>query len=141
MMNLQELSTIKLYQLNTKIVIINNNGYHSIRQTQKNNFGEPLVGVNKQSGVAIPDFSRIAYAFELPYFSISGEEEADEVVEQMLEAEGPVICEVFVDEEQPFAPKSSAKVLPDGSIVSPSIDDMSPFLSHVEYEQVKNSWK
>ena len=141
MMNLQELATIKLYQLNTKIVIINNNGYHSIRQTQKNNFGEPLVGVNKQSGVAIPDFSRIAYAFELPYFSISGEEEADEVVEQMLEAEGPVICEVFVDEEQPFAPKSSAKVLPDGSIVSPSIDDMSPFLSHEEYEKIKNSWK
>lgn len=141
MMNLQELATIKLYRLNIKVFIYNNNGYHSIRQTQRNNFGEPLVGVNRESGVAIPEFSRIANAFEIPYFSISKEVEADHILKQLLEVDGPVICEVFVDEEQAFAPKSSAKVLPDGSIVSPSIDDMSPFLSQEEYRQIQNSWK
>lgn len=141
MMNLQELATINLYQLNIKIVILNNNGYHSIRQTQRNNFGEPLVGVNRESGVAIPEFSRIANAFELPYFAISREGEADRVLEQMMDVDGPVVCEVFVDEEQLFAPKASAKVLPDGRIVSPSIDDMSPFLPQEEYYQIQNSWK
>ena len=141
MMNLQELATIKLYRLNIKVFIYNNNGYHSIRQTQRNNFCEPLVGVNRESGVAIPKFSRIANAFELPYFSISKEVEADRILKQTLEVDGPVICEVFVDEEQAFAPKSSAKVLSDGSIVSPSIDDMSPFLSEEEYRQIQNSWK
>ena len=71
----------------------------------------------------------------------SKEVEADRILKQTLEVDGPVICEVFVDEEQAFAPKSSAKVLSDGSIVSPSIDDMSPFLSEEEYRQIQNSWK
>lgn len=141
MMNLQELATVQLYQLNIKIVIYSNNGYHSIRQTQRSNFGEPLVGVNRESGVAIPEFSRIANAFEIPYFSIRKEDEADGILEQMLAVKGPVICEIYVDEEQAFVPKSSAKILPDGQIVSPSIDDMSPFLSQEEYQQIHNSWK
>ncbi len=141
MMNLQELATVKLYQLNIKIFIYNNNGYHSIRQTQKNNFKGTLVGVNRESGVAIPEFSRVANAFELPYYAISKEEEADTIVEKVLEEDGSVICEVYVDEEQVFAPKSSAKVLSDGSIISPSIDDMAPFLPREEYLQIQNSWE
>ena len=140
MMNLQELPTVKLYDLNMKIFIYNNNGYHTIRQTQRNNFGEPLVGVNKESGVAIPDFHKLAMAFDIPYFSLSNEEDANEIISNVLKEEGVVICEVFVDEEQNFAPKSSAKVLEDGSIVSPSIDEMAPFLPAEEYEAVKKSW-
>lgn len=141
MMNLQELPTAKLYGLNLKIFIYNNNGYHSIRQTQSNNFGEPLVGVNGDSGVAIADFKKLSNAFEIPYFEISNEEEAGNIVECVLETEGTVICEVFVDETQYFAPKSSSKIRPDGSIVSPSIDDMAPFLSNEEYQAVVNSWR
>lgn len=141
MMNLQELPTARHYGLNLKIVIYNNNGYHSIRQTQRNNFGEPLVGVNRESGVAIPDFEKVAKAFEIPYFSITKEAETDGILEKALSVDGTVICEVFVDEEQPFAPKSSAKVLPDGRIVSPSIDEMAPFLEAEEYASVRESWK
>lgn len=140
MMNLQELATVRYYDLNMKIFIYNNNGYHSIRCTQKNNFGEPLVGVNGDSGVGIPRFEKIAYAFELPYFAIKTEQEAKEIVNQALNTKGPVICEVFVDEEQVFAPKSSSKILEDGSIVSPSIDEMAPFLSNEEYQKVTESW-
>lgn len=140
MMNLQELPTAKLYGLNLKIVIYNNNGYHSIRQTQKNNFGEPLVGVNGASGVAIPDFAKVSDAFEIPYYSICKEAGASDVIREFLSTDGVSVLEVFVDETQPFAPKSSAKVLPDGSIVSPSIDEMAPFLSAEEYQQVQESW-
>ncbi len=140
MMNIQELPTVKHYDLNIKIFIYNNNGYHSIRQTQKNNFGEPLVGVNCESGVAIPDYHKLAEAFGIPYFKIIKQNHAEEVIEKVLKEEGAAICEVFVDEEQNFAPKSASKVLSDGRIVSPSIDDMYPFLGKDEYMEVKNSW-
>ncbi|MCD7746085.1 MAG: thiamine pyrophosphate-binding protein [Lachnospiraceae bacterium] len=141
MMNLQELPTVRYYGLNMKIFIYNNKGYHSIRQTQRNNFGEPLVGVNNESGVAIPDFEKVAAAFDIPYFAIHTESEADGILQQVLETEGAVICEAFVDPEQNFAPKSSSKVLPDGKIISPSIDEMAPFLPQEEYRAVKESWQ
>ena len=141
MMNIQELPTVKYYHLNIKIFIYNNNGYHSIRQTQKNNFGEPLVGVNCENGVAIPDYRRVAEAFEIPYYSIDKQEHAREVIREVLKQDGVVICGVFVDEEQNFAPKSASKILPDGKIISPSIDDMAPFLGKDEYMAIKNSWQ
>lgn len=140
MMNLQELPTVRHHNLNLKIIIFNNNGYHSIRQTQENNFGEPFIGINNESGVAIPQFHKVADAFDIPYVSINKESEADEMVRRALEMEGTVICEVFVDPSQKFEPKSSARVLPDGKIVSPSIDEMAPFLSEEEYASVISSW-
>jgi acetolactate synthase-1/2/3 large subunit len=141
MMNLQELPTAKYYGLNIKIFIYNNNGYHSIRQTQRNNFGDSMVGVNRENGVALPDFEKVAYAFDIPYYKILRQNEAEKVISQTLQTEGTVICEVFVDEEQNFAPKSASKILPDGKIISPSIDDMAPFLDREEYEAIKESWK
>lgn len=141
MMNLQELPTARYHNLNLKIFIYNNHGYHSIRQSQGNNFERPLVGVDEESGVAIPDFSKVALAFDIPYYSITTEPEAEQVIRTVLAAEGVVICEVFVDETQNFSPKSVAKVLSDGRIVSPSIDDMAPFLPQEEYEEIGASWK
>lgn len=141
MMNIQELATVRYYSLNIKIFIYNNDGYHSIRQTQKNNFGEPLVGVNRENGVAIPDYKKLAEAFEISYYAIMKQNHAKEVIREVLEEDGVVICEVFVDEKQGFAPKSASKVLPDGRIVSPSIDDMAPFLGKDEYMAIKNSWQ
>lgn len=140
MMNIQELPTVKYYHLNIKIFIYNNNGYHSIRQTQTNNFGEPLVGVSRENGVAIPDYKKLAEAFEIPYYAIVKQEHAKEVIQEVLKQESVVICEVFVDVGQSFAPKSASKVLSDGRIVSPSIDDMAPFLGKDEYMEIKNSW-
>ena len=137
MMNLQELATAKGYGLNIKIIIINNQGYHSIRQTQTNNFKGMFVGVDGMSGVAIPSYTKIAEAFEIPYISIMEEKEAKVKLEQVWQTEGIVICEAFVDIRQNFAPKSAAKVMEDGSIVSPSIDDMAPFLEKDEYEAVQ----
>lgn len=134
-MNLQELQTIVYNQMNMKLIIINNNGYHSIRQTQTNLFkGEPLVGVCDGNGLSFPNFEKLAYAYEIPYVRIDSLSNVDAGLEQMLNTEGPVMCEVVVDETQNFEPKLSSKVLPDGKIVSPSIDDMFPFLSREEYE-------
>lgn len=138
MMNLQEMQTLSYHRLNLKLIILNNNGYHSIRQTQLNLFGEPLVGVCDGNGLSIPDFEKVAYAFDIPYLRIESTEQIGEKVTDLFEAEGPVLCEVLVDEKQNFEPKLSSRVLTGGTIVSPEIDDMYPFLDRDEYEQNKH---
>ncbi|MBR5273120.1 MAG: thiamine pyrophosphate-binding protein [Clostridia bacterium] len=133
MMNLQELQTVFHNRYNIKIFILNNNGYHSIRQTQTNLFSPPLVGVCADNGVSFPSFEKIAYAFDIPYEKVASLDDADKI-QHVLEMDGPVICEAFLDYSQNFEPKLSSKVLDDGRIVSPSIDDMFPFLPKEEYE-------
>ncbi len=137
MMNIQELATIAYNKLNIKLIIINNDGYHSIRQTQTNLFNPPFIGIDGKSGICFPDFSKVADAFGLEYFKFNSEEKCDEVLSCVLNSKGACICEVIVDPEQNFAPKSSSKVLPDGKIVSPSLDDMYPFLDREEFENIK----
>lgn len=136
-MNLQELQTIVYNNANIKIFVLNNDGYHSMRQTQSNLFKGALAGVNKENGVSFPDMEKIAYAYGIPYLRINHVDLIDETVRQAIESQGPTICEVILDKEQFFAPKLSSKVLPDGKIVSPAIDDLSPFLSREEYLENK----
>ena len=136
MMNLQELQTIRENNLNIKLFVINNNGYHSIRQTQNNLFHDGLVGVCKGNGVSFPPFDKIADAFGFSYRKVDNIENLNDI-DKVLAIGGPVLCEVIVSDEQIFSPKLSSKVLPDGRIVSPAIDDMFPFLSREEYEASK----
>ena len=137
MMNIQELSTVAQNKLDIKLIILNNNGYHSIRQTQTNLFEPPFIGIDPASGVSFPDFKKLAEAFGIKYFALDSEKNCDEVLKQVLNCDGPCICEAIVDPKQNFAPKSSSKVLPDGRIVSPSLDDMFPFLDRDEFEKIK----
>lgn len=136
-MNLQELQTVVRYRQNLKIFVINNNGYHSIRQTQTNLFQPPLVGVSAENGVSFPDFEKLSWAYGIRFVRIDSLEGIQDKLKEALSGDDAVICEVVVDEKQFFAPKLSSKVLPDGRIVSPSIDDMFPFLPKEEYEQNK----
>ena len=137
MMNVQELATVAYNKLNLKIFILNNNGYLSIRQTQRNLFKPPFIGIDKNSGVGFPDFAKLADAFCLQYFRLDSEVEAASTLQKVLNSDGACLCEVIVDPEQNFEPKSSSKVLPDGRIVSPSLDDMAPFLPREEFELIK----
>lgn len=137
MMNLQELATVNYNHLNIKIILLNNKGYHSIRQTQTNLFRPPFIGVDSDSGICFPDFKKLAEAFGLAYFLLDSEGNCDAVLEEALHSEGACICEVVVDPKQNFAPKSSSKVLPDGRIVSPSLDDMAPFLPREEFQKIR----
>lgn len=136
-MNIQELQTVVYNKLNLKIFILNNNGYHSIRQTQTNLFQPPLVGVCDGNGLSFPSMEKIAYAYGIPYEKIDMLAGVAIKVQRILNMEGPVLCEVILDPEQNFEPKLSSKVLPDGKIVSPEIDDMYPFLPREEYERNK----
>ena len=134
MMNIQELETISYNKLPVKLFILNNNGYHSIRQTQRNLFGTKLIGLDPNNGVGFPDFKKIADAFGFSYYETDSERNVVDVISAVFQTDGPVLCNVIVDSEQNFVPKLSSKVLPNGSIVSPTMDDMYPFLGRDEYE-------
>ena len=139
MMNIQELQTVRYNDLNIKIIILNNNGYHSIRQTQQNLFSpRPLIGVCDGNGVSFPDFSKVAYAFDIPYMRIDSEDGLERKIADAIDSKGPVLIEAVVDEKQNFEPKLSSKVHPDGTITSAVNDDLFPFLPKEEYESVKN---
>lgn len=137
MMNLQELQTILTNMLPIKIFLINNNGYHSIRITQTNLFSEhSKVGIGPESkDLSFPEFRKIAEAFGYPYYSAYSNGEMKCIVDEVLELEGPVFCEIFTDTQQVWEPKSSTKRLQDGTLVSPPLEDLAPFLPREELER------
>ena len=135
MMNLQELQTIVTNRLPIKLFIINNEGYQSIRITQTNLFDKHFVGIGEQSGdLGFPDFGKIAQAFGIPYHRIDSNAGMQEL-DRILAEPGYLICEVFVDIGQVFEPKSATKKLPDGTLYSPPLEDMAPFLDREELKK------
>lgn len=132
-MNIQELETISYHKLPIKIFVINNEGYHSIRQTQSNYFNEPRVGVGKDSGdLGFPKLEKLIPAYELPYYRIDNNQTLSDDLDKILSQEAPFVCEVFVDTKQNFEPKAAAKKLADGTMVSATLENMSPFLPEEE---------
>lgn len=137
-MNLQELQTIVFHKLPIKIFVINNGGYHSMRLTQRNLFGEmSLVGVGPESGdLGFPDMEKIAQAYGIPYTAIRRNDELEGILKKIFSKDGFCMCEVFVDTVQAFEPKPSAMKLPDGRIVSPPLEDLAPFLPREELKNI-----
>ena len=138
MMNLQELQTIITNQLPIKIFLINNNGYHSIRITQTNLFSNHTkIGIGPESGdLSFPEFKKLAEAFGFRYYSARSNEEMKNVVDEVLKLEGPVFTEIFTDTKQVWEPKSSTKRLEDGTLVSPPLEDLAPFLPREELKDI-----
>lgn len=136
MMNLQELQTILTNKLPIKIFLINNNGYHSIRITQTNLFNKNFIGIGEESGdLSFPEFKKIAEAFGYRYFSAHSNAEMKAVVDEVLKLDGPIFTEIFTDTVQVWEPKSSTKRLADGTLVSPPLEDLAPFLPREELEK------
>jgi acetolactate synthase-1/2/3 large subunit len=130
MMNLQELQTIAHHRLPIKIFVLNNRGYLSIRTSQTNFFGR-LAGEGPGSGVSFPDFVAVATAFGIPARRLASADFPDQLAE-VLAGEGPYLCDVVLDETQGFEPRMSSRKLDDGSIHSPPLEDMFPFLDREE---------
>jgi acetolactate synthase-1/2/3 large subunit len=134
-LNIQDLQTVMHHQLPIKIFVLNNGGYLSIRSTQKNFFGR-VVGESPSSGVSFPDYVKVANAYGIPGIRIDRVSDMDKV-RAALESKGPALIEVMLDPQQEFEPRSRSKVLPDGTIVSPPLEDMYPFLSPEEMAKNK----
>ena len=129
-LNIQELQTIAHYQLPITIFVLNNNGYLSIRTSQKAFFGE-VVGESPESDVTFPDYIRLSTAYGLHAERLA---RADfvEGLREVLATRGPFLCEVMLDPAQGFEPRQSSRTLPDGRIVSAPLEDMFPFLEREE---------
>ena len=132
MMNLQELQTIVTNQLPIKIFLLNNSGYVSIFQTQRNFFKGDEVGAGPKSGVGFPNFERLCYGFDICYVKCEKHADMKSCIDKVLNLEGPVLCEIIIDEMVSFAPKLASKQMPDGNIISPPLEDLAPFLSKEE---------
>jgi acetolactate synthase-1/2/3 large subunit len=130
MMNLQELQTIAHYQLPIKLFVLNNNGYLSIKTSQKNFFGR-LAGAGPDNGVSFPDFCALAQAFGIPNRRLTSAD-FPQALAETLTAPGPMLFDVLLDEQQGFEPRMSSRRLDDGSIVTPPLEDMFPFLDRDE---------
>ena len=137
MMNLQELQTLKTLQLPIKVFILKNGEYISIIQTQRNFFNGRLTGCNANSGVEVPDFVQVAKAFGLPTARIRKNKDVEKEIKKVLAFKGPIVCELDCTSDYTFSPKLSARKLPDGTMISPSLEDMFPFLDRKEFEKAR----
>jgi len=129
-MNIQELQTVVHHHLPLKIFVLNNSGYLSMRMTQSGFFGR-LTGESAASGASLPDMVKVACAYGIPSLRIDHQSQLEHV-DRALTADGPALIDVVVDQNQEFEPRSRARQLPDGRIVSPNLEDMYPFLDETE---------
>ncbi len=136
MMNLQELQTLKQNRIPFKLFVINNEGYHSVRQTQSGFFKTSLVGVGEESGdLSFPDLSKLMPAFGFAYRSCGDPETLGATLKEVLASPEPTVCQIFVTKRQSTLPKTSSRKLPDGSMVSVPLEDMFPFLDREELKE------
>jgi len=134
-MNLQELATIKHYNLPIKVIIFNNNGYLLIRHTQKNYMNGRLCGEGPESGVWCPDSLRVAEAYGIKGIRIDSVKGLSEKIKEVIQYPGPVVCDVMTPEWQLIIPRVSSEKKPDGTLVAKPYEDMYPFLNRKELEQ------
>lgn len=134
MMNLQELQTAVHYNLPLKIFILNNCGYISIKQTQDSFFEGRYVACDKSCGVSFPDFEKLANGFGIKFETIDNHVNLADKIKNVLNHNGPVLCDVKLIPDYKFTPKLSSEKKPDGRMVSKPLEDMYPFLSREEFK-------
>jgi acetolactate synthase-1/2/3 large subunit len=132
MMNLQDLQTIRTLGLPIRIFVLNNEGYHSIRQTQQAYFPDNVVGCGLESRLGFPEWAKVADTFGLAFRRVDRHADLAATVADVLRHPAPILCEVVLDLGQQFAPKLASRRLEDGTMVSPPLEDMAPFLDRAE---------
>ena len=134
-MNIQELQTMVHAKMNIKIFVLNNRGYHSIRQTQQNYFPDNVIGCGTESGLSFPEITDLAKVYGFGTQVIRNHAEMKEIIQKTLNTPGPQLCEVILDLDQQFAPKLSSRKLDDGRMVSSPLEDLFPFLPREEFKE------
>jgi len=134
MLNIQDLETIKRYQLNIKMLILNNEGYLSIKQSQQG-FFKRQKGSGIENGINFPNFEKIALANDVRYIKV---EKLDDYprLDEILQTKGPSLIEVMIDPNQSFEPKLSSFVNQNGEIESNSLENMTPMISKEKIELI-----
>jgi acetolactate synthase I/II/III large subunit len=131
-MNIQELATVERLQLPIKIFILSNNGYSSIRSSQKNWFGR-VTAADPASGMKLPDITKVGAAYGLPVYRIADQSKLREEIRRVLDTPGPIVCEVCCIPEEPRMPSTASAQRKDGSLYSKPMEDLWPFLDREEF--------
>ena len=132
MMNLQELQTIAHYNLPVKLFVWNNDGYLSIRTTQKKFFEGREIGTDAGSGVSIPNIRKVVESFGVKY-AYADVEGLEDTIKYTLDYDGPIVCEVICEKWQEVIPTLMGKKNDDGTITAKPLEDMYPFLTREEF--------
>ena len=133
-MNVQELETVRRLNLPIKFFVLNNGGYVSIRNTQNKHF-ELLVASGKTSGVTLPSIEKIAHSYNIEYCKVESHNNVRNNIQNVLESNGPVICEIMMLETHATMPRTSTYKDSDGNFVSAPMEDLYPFLPRDEFKE------
>lgn len=125
---LHELAVIRANHLNVKLIIANNNGYASIRNTQNAYFNGKLAGTGPESGLFFPDFLLLAQSFGIKYRRVSDLAQLREVLVEVMSSQGPFLCDVLTPKNQDIIPMVTTVRHENGRLESKPLEDMFPFL-------------
>ena len=135
MFNLQELQVVNFHKIPLKLFIFNNAGYSMIRISQENLFASRFAGISEETGVSFPDFSDVARTFGFSYQMIDDSTAIESLVSKSLALPGPVLIDVRMSPLQKYFPRLATATMPDGSFISPPLEDLDPKLP---LEQLEN---
>ncbi len=133
MFNIQELQTIKTYNLPIKIFILQNKGYLTMKLMQKKNF-DLYTGSGEKSGVSFPDFKKISYSYGIKYRKLK-KKNLKSQIKKILAEKQSIITEVEMNEFQELVPRLQNKMLKNGDFIIPKFDDLYPHLSEERLEE------
>lgn len=126
-LNIQELATLRAFNLPIRLIILNNRGYASIRNTMRNYFSGRYIGTGPEAGLWLPNLEELARTYVLGYRQVSTVAELHALAD-IIAGDGPMIIDVKLKTDEALSPKVAALSQPDGSIVSMPMEDMSPLL-------------
>ncbi len=129
MFNLQEMQLIPEHKIPLKLFIFNNEGYAMIKISQQNLFGARFSGSSEETGISFPSFEKLADLFSFQYFRATNSNFNNNLFDEMLNSEKPVLFEIIMDPEQKYLPRLSTSKLSDGTLISPPIEDLDPLIS------------
>ncbi len=134
-LNVHELQVVKQHKLPIKLFVFSNNGYLSIRNTQKGLFGSFLVAADSSSGVTCPDYVKVGRAYGIKTIRIHNHRDMAKKIAYALSYPGPILVDINAVRDFVLTPKLQTKKLEDGRFISPPLEDMAPFLSGDEMEE------
>ena len=129
--NMQELAGIRQHNIPAKIIVVNNGGYMTIKQTQSKFFKGHLVGIDRETGVYMSNIKKIAEAFEIDHIKITNNKELDDCMKKVLTYDKPIIIEIMGKDSVDVLPAQAFK--PNGT--QAGLHDMAPFLSEAELSE------
>lgn len=134
--NMQEIQIIKDLNLPIKIFVFNNGGYVSIRTTQNEFLNGRIIGSSPCSGLHLLNVDKVAGAFDLPFYQIRSQESLENSLNELMNKDGPFVCEILVSDKQEIVPRQGFTVGEDGQFEPRPIEDMYPFLDRTLFKSL-----